>query len=67
MSESPLAPLAHELTAEFGDVLPPELIRTTVTAAWHAVPTHDTGAVEEIARTDVAGLAEAVTRRSGTG
>ena len=64
MPESPVEPLAHQLTAEFGDVLPPALIATTVTAAWHAVPDHDARAVEELARADVSGLAEAVARRS---
>lgn len=66
LSPSHVAPLADQLTAEFGDRLPSGVIDTTVTAAWHAVPTHDVQAVRELARADVAGLADAVSRRSTT-
>lgn len=64
MPESEAAPLAEQLAAEFGDVLPPALIATTVAAAWRDVPTHDDSAVQEMARTDVTALAEAVSRSS---
>lgn len=50
MPESEIAPPAEQLTAEFGDVLPPALITTTVAAAWHDIPTHDDAAVQEMAR-----------------
>ena len=60
------APLAEELAAEFGDVLPPTLIASTVTAAWEAVPTHDEQVVQATARADVAALAEAVVRSSSS-
>ena len=60
------APLAEELTAEYGDVLPPTLITNTVTAAWFAVPSHDDGLVRATACADVAGLAEAVVRCAAT-
>ena len=56
--------LALELATEFDD-LPPTLIESTVRAA--ARRQHDQDlAVEEIARADVAALAEAM-RRSGSG
>lgn len=60
------APLAEELTAEYGDVLPPTLITNTVTAVWDAVPSHDERVVQATARADVAGLAEAVVRSAST-
>jgi hypothetical protein len=66
MPESRLTPLAEQLTAEFGDVLPPALINTTVAAAWRDVPTRDESAVQQMARTDVTALAEAVTRSSAS-
>ena len=46
------APLADQLTAEYGDVLPPTLITSTVAAS----------DAEETARADVAALADAVVR-----
>lgn len=61
------APLAEELTAEYGDVVPDALISRTVQAAWHAVPTHDGSAVAQLARTDVAAIADAVMRNSSAG
>lgn len=63
MPEFPAAPLAAQLTDEYGDVVPAGLITTTVAAAWRAVPTHDDVEVREMARMDVAALADAVTRR----
>jgi hypothetical protein len=66
MPESHVIPLAKQLTAEFGDVLPPALITTTVAAAWRDVPTHDQSAVQQMARADVTALAEAVTRSSAS-
>lgn len=65
MPESEVAPLAEQPAIEFGDVVPPALIATTVAAAWHDVPIQDDSAVQEMARADVTALAEAV-RRSST-
>lgn len=61
------APLAEELTSQYGDVVPDALISRTVQAAWHAVPTHDGSAVAELARTDVAAMASALMRSSSAG
>ena len=55
--------LTSELTVEFSDV-PPTLIASTVQAA-AAARLHDE-AVEEVARTDVAALAAALRRSTGS-
>ena len=63
MDDAALTPIRDELAAEYGEVVPDSLLTSTVTAAWAAVPTHDDAQVRELARTDVAALAEAVLRR----
>ena len=59
------SPLAAELVAEFGHVLPPALILHTVAAARDALPgEQDDDTTARTARTDVVALAEAVARRT---
>jgi hypothetical protein len=56
--------LTAQVTSEFGDVVPPTLIASTVASA-AVVPTgEDSDVPDTIARADVAALAEAVRRAS---
>ena len=68
MTLSPLAPLAEQLVAEFGHVVPATLVRSTVTAATDGRgAADDVGSAARTARADVEALAEAITRRATTG
>lgn len=51
-----------ELTAEYGDLVPPALIANAVEAAARQAPDADDAAVADTARSDVAALADAVRR-----
>ena len=65
MTLSPLGPLAEQLVEEFGHVVPPTLIRSTVVAATGSHPAEDDdGAAARTARADVEALADAVARRT---
>ena len=59
------APLAEQLVAEFGHVVPPTLIRSTVAAATGGRAGDSTAA--RTARADVEALADAVARRTSAG
>lgn len=62
---APSSPLAAHLAEEYGDLVPPSLIDRAVDAARAATVPGD-AAVADTARADVAAIAQAVVRGSGT-